>query len=66
MHHIPHRILHWLTLAFQGLQYVTAGDLLALQTLTNVLNYLKKENIDLQKVRQGFPTKNDTDEPHVH
>jgi len=29
-------------------QYVAAGDLLALQTITNVLNYLKKENIDLQ------------------
>jgi len=36
---------------FQGSQYVAAGDLLGLQTITNVLNYLKKENIDLQKAR---------------
>jgi len=53
-------------LAFQGLQYVAAGDLLALQTLTNVLNYLKKENIDLQKVRRDSAMKSNTDEPHVH
>jgi malonyl CoA-acyl carrier protein transacylase len=36
---------------FQGSQYVAVGDLLALQTLTTVLNYLKKESIDLQKVQ---------------
>lgn len=39
----------------QGSQYVAAGDLLALQTPTNVLNYLKKENIYLQKACQVFP-----------
>ncbi|KAF9504306.1 hypothetical protein BS47DRAFT_1308362 [Hydnum rufescens UP504] len=33
----------------EGSQYVCAGDLLALQSLMNVLNYLKKENIDIQK-----------------
>ena len=33
---------------FQGSQYVAAGDLLAWQLS---LNYLKKENIDLQKAR---------------
>ncbi|KAF9518449.1 hypothetical protein BS47DRAFT_1420870 [Hydnum rufescens UP504] len=32
-----------------GSQYVCTGDLLALQSLMNVLNYLKKENIDIQK-----------------
>ena len=42
-----------------------ASNLLALQTLTNVLNYLKKENIDLQKVQQGFLMKNNADELHV-
>ena len=34
----------------QGQQYVCAGELVALQTLTNVLNYLKMEKIDIQKV----------------
>lgn len=34
----------------QGQQYVCAGELIALQTMTNVLNYLKMEKIDIQKV----------------
>ena len=34
----------------QGQQYVCAGELVALQTLTNVLNYLKMEKIDIGKV----------------
>ena len=34
----------------QGQQYVCAGELVALQTLTNVLNYLKMEKIDIPKV----------------
>jgi fatty acid synthase subunit alpha, fungi type len=35
----------------QGQQYVCAGELVALQTLTNVLNYLKVQKIDIAKVR---------------
>ena len=34
----------------QGLQYVCAGELIALQTMTNVLNYLKVKKIDFAKV----------------
>jgi hypothetical protein len=34
----------------QGQQYVCAGELLALQTMTNVLNYLKVQKIDIHKV----------------
>jgi hypothetical protein len=35
----------------QGQQYVCAGELLALQTMTNVLNYLKVKKIDFEKVK---------------
>jgi fatty acid synthase subunit alpha, fungi type len=35
----------------QGQQYVCAGELVVLQTLTNVLNYLKVQKIDIAKVR---------------
>lgn len=35
----------------KGQQYVCAGELLALETLTNVLNYLKVEKVDIAKVR---------------
>lgn len=31
----------------QGQQYVCAGELVALQTMTNVLNYLKVQKIDI-------------------
>ena len=34
----------------QGQQYVCAGELIALETMSNVLNYLKMEKIDIQKV----------------
>jgi hypothetical protein len=34
----------------QGQQYVCAGELVALQTMTNVLNYLKIQDIDIAKV----------------
>jgi Domain of unknown function (DUF1729) len=34
-----------------GIQYVCAGELVELQTLTNVLNYLKVQRIDIAKVR---------------
>ncbi len=37
--------------SFQGQQYVCAGELLALQTITNVLNFLKQEKIDVRKVK---------------
>ncbi len=38
----------------QGQQYVCAGELVALQTITNVLNYLKIEKIDIAKVCHSF------------
>lgn len=37
-------------MSFQGQQYVCAGELVALQTLTNLLNYLKVQKVDIQKV----------------
>ncbi|KZT67951.1 hypothetical protein DAEQUDRAFT_367722 [Daedalea quercina L-15889] len=38
----------------EGQQYVCAGELVALQTMTNVLNYLKIEKIDIQKLTEKF------------
>ena len=35
----------------QGQQYVCAGELIALQALTNVPNYIKVQKIDIAKVR---------------
>ncbi|KAI4152760.1 MAG: hypothetical protein LQ340_002720 [Diploschistes diacapsis] len=35
-------------------QYVCAGDLRALDTLTNVTNYLKAQNIDIQSLMQSM------------
>jgi len=37
----------------QGQQYVCAGELIALQTMTNVLNYLKVQKVDFAKVIAG-------------
>ena len=37
----------------QGQQYVCAGELIALQTMTNVLNYLKVKKIDFAKVNSS-------------
>ncbi|KAL4066936.1 hypothetical protein J3A83DRAFT_4165578 [Scleroderma citrinum] len=38
----------------EGQQYVCAGELVALQTLTNVLNYLKLQKIDIAKLTEKF------------
>ncbi|KAL5526485.1 FAS2 [Sanghuangporus sanghuang] len=38
----------------EGQQYVCAGELVALQTLTNVLNYLKVEKVDIAKLTEKF------------
>ncbi|CUA68512.1 fatty acid synthase subunit beta, fungi type [Rhizoctonia solani] len=38
----------------EGQQYVCAGELLALETLTNVLNYLKVKKIDIQQLTEQF------------
>ncbi|CAE6460687.1 unnamed protein product [Rhizoctonia solani] len=38
----------------EGQQYVCAGELLALETLTNVLNYLKIKKIDIQQLTEQF------------
>ena len=40
----------------QGQQYVCAGELVALETMTNVLNYLKIQKVDLAKVSQAVRT----------
>ncbi|EPQ52677.1 hypothetical protein GLOTRDRAFT_112049 [Gloeophyllum trabeum ATCC 11539] len=38
----------------EGQQYVCAGELVALQTVTNVLNYLKVQKIDISKLTETF------------
>ncbi|KAJ7745730.1 fatty acid synthase [Mycena metata] len=38
----------------EGQQYVCAGELVALQTMTNVLNYLKVQKIDIAKLTETF------------
>ncbi|KAJ7077160.1 fatty acid synthase [Mycena belliarum] len=38
----------------EGQQYVCAGELVALQTMTNVLNYLKVQKIDIAKLTESF------------
>ncbi|GBE85483.1 hypothetical protein SCP_0706700 [Sparassis crispa] len=38
----------------EGQQYVCAGELVALQTMTNVLNYLKMEKVDIAKLTGKF------------
>ncbi|CAK5268309.1 unnamed protein product [Mycena citricolor] len=38
----------------EGQQYVCAGELVALQTMTNVLNYLKVQKIDIAKLSEQF------------
>ncbi|KAG2057424.1 hypothetical protein BDR06DRAFT_1005063 [Suillus hirtellus] len=38
----------------EGQQYVCTGELLALQMMTNVLNYLKVQKIDIQKLTEQF------------
>ncbi|KAG9315241.1 hypothetical protein JVU11DRAFT_4375 [Chiua virens] len=38
----------------EGQQYVCAGELVALQTMTNVLNYLKLQKIDIAKLTETF------------
>ncbi|KAF9648674.1 fatty acid synthase [Thelephora ganbajun] len=38
----------------EGQQYVCAGELVALQTMTNVLNYLKIQKVDLAKLSERF------------
>ncbi|KZT01368.1 fatty acid synthase [Laetiporus sulphureus 93-53] len=38
----------------EGQQYVCAGELVALQALTNVLNYLKLQKIDIPKLTEQF------------
>ncbi|EGN98830.1 hypothetical protein SERLA73DRAFT_168429 [Serpula lacrymans var. lacrymans S7.3] len=38
----------------EGQQYVCAGELVALQTMTNVLNYLKIQKIDIAKLTESF------------
>ncbi|KAI0264369.1 fatty acid synthase [Gloeopeniophorella convolvens] len=38
----------------EGQQYVCAGELVALQALSNVLNYLKIEKVDIAKLTEKF------------
>ncbi|EKM78079.1 hypothetical protein AGABI1DRAFT_61049 [Agaricus bisporus var. burnettii JB137-S8] len=39
----------------EGQQYVCAGELVALQTMTNVLNYLKVKKVDIAQLTKQFP-----------
>lgn len=45
-------LLEIVNLNVHNMQYVCAGDLRALDTLTNVLNYLKAQKIDIQQLMQ--------------
>nr|POE78610.1 fatty acid synthase subunit beta [Quercus suber] len=45
-------LLEIVNLNVQNMQYVCAGDLRALDTMTNVLNYFKAQKIDIQQLMQ--------------
>lgn len=47
-------LLEIVNLNVENLQYVCAGDLRALDTLTNVTNYLKAQKIDIQQLMQSM------------
>lgn len=47
-------LLEIVNLNVQNQQYVCAGDLRALDTLTGVLNYLKAQKIDIQELMQSL------------
>ncbi|KAA1467738.1 fatty acid synthase [Dentipellis sp. KUC8613] len=54
---IAHRsdcLLEIVNFNVEGQQYVCAGELVALQALTNVLNYLKVEKVDIAKLTNTF------------
>jgi fatty acid synthase subunit beta len=44
-------LIYHLIFIIQGQQYVCAGELVALQTMTDVLNYLKIQDIHIAKVQ---------------
>ncbi|KAH7106327.1 fatty acid synthase [Auriculariales sp. MPI-PUGE-AT-0066] len=46
------RLLEIVNFNVEGQQYVCAGELVALQALTNVLNYLKIEKVDIAKLTE--------------
>ncbi|KZW02887.1 fatty acid synthase [Exidia glandulosa HHB12029] len=48
------RLLEIVNFNVEGQQYVCAGELVALQALTNVLNYLKVEKVDIAKLTEKF------------
>ncbi|KAL1666812.1 acyl transferase domain-containing protein, partial [Schizophyllum commune] len=48
------RLLEIVNFNVEGQQYVCAGELVALQTLTNVLNYLKVKKVDIVQLTQQF------------
>ncbi|KAL1738068.1 acyl transferase domain-containing protein, partial [Schizophyllum fasciatum] len=48
------RLLEIVNFNVEGQQYVCAGELVALQTLTNVLNYLKVKKVDIVKLTEQF------------
>ncbi|KAG8694164.1 3-oxoacyl-[acyl-carrier-protein] synthase, partial [Ceratobasidium sp. 395] len=52
--HQTNLLLEIVNFNVEGQQYVCAGELLALETLTNVLNYLKIKKIDIQKLTEDF------------
>ncbi|QRW18188.1 fatty acid synthase subunit beta [Rhizoctonia solani] len=52
--HETNLLLEIVNFNVEGQQYVCAGELLALETLTNVLNYLKIKKIDIQQLTEQF------------
>ncbi|KAF7292916.1 Fatty acid synthase [Mycena indigotica] len=51
---LPGTLLQIVNFNVEGQQYVCAGELVALQTMTNVLNYLKIQKIDIAKLTEQF------------
>ncbi|KAH8117927.1 fatty acid synthase [Phellopilus nigrolimitatus] len=52
--HLTKLLLEIVNYNVEGQQYVCAGELVALQTLTNVLNYIKVEKVDIAKLTEKF------------
>ncbi|KAH9962360.1 hypothetical protein BC827DRAFT_1266983 [Russula dissimulans] len=47
-------LLEIVNFSVEGQQYVGAGELVALQALMNVLNYLKMQKVDVTKLTETF------------
>ncbi|KIK51905.1 hypothetical protein GYMLUDRAFT_251664 [Collybiopsis luxurians FD-317 M1] len=54
---LTNTLLQIVNFNIEGQQYICAGELVALQTLTNVLNYLRVKKIDIAKLTEMFRVK---------